>query len=65
MNRPPCPAPIPIPAHTRIRTQTSFLPFPLPPPRYILGERPAYDDAKGKGGYVLVYYRGNNDAWDG
>jgi len=32
---------------------------------YILGYKGAYDDDKGKGGYVTVYYRGSNDAWDG
>lgn len=32
---------------------------------YVLANRRAYDDAKGKGGYVVVYYRGSNDAWDG
>jgi len=31
----------------------------------VLANRRAYDDAKGKGGYVVVYYRGSNDAWDG
>ena len=50
------------PLTTRLAAKPNMHPGPR---RYILGYKGAYDYDKGKGGYVTVYYRGSNDAWDG